>query len=290
MPLLADMFEQSRDYDRDRLAAWQRAVQATLLDPPDADGTTPAETLVRSGAVLSAAASLDVYRTMIRRRFEATLAREYPVTRAALGEEAFGRAVSAHLAASRPASFTLGHLGRGFPAGVAELDRTGWISELAELEHAYTEVRDSPTTAEIRREAATDRTLEQWFDTRLETTGASRTLRLRHRVEACIARHADDCGPLPAPERDDHVLVVFRRGRGVESLSMTPAEAALFSALAGGTPLGSALEDTAVVDPSLDPARIFNWLNRWFAAGLLRIVDDAHGRPSINPDSKRSIP
>lgn len=129
-----------------------RSRASTELPPVD-EGHSPeflakAEELLKHGANLSPAESLELYHRQYWFRLLDSIAEDFPVLRKMAGEESFWSLMEAYLLDCPSASFTLRHLGSrlaDFTAcwdGVEEVKRR-WFSALARLEYAYMEIFES---------------------------------------------------------------------------------------------------------------------------------------------------
>jgi len=70
-------------------------------------------------------------------------------------------------------------------------------------------------------------------------------------------------------------VAVYRTGRSIWRLPLTPAMVVLFDALAGGTPLGaslSLLEPLLAGDPEA-PTRVMAWFRQGVSSGLFSGID-----------------
>jgi hypothetical protein len=129
-----------------------RSRASTDLAPVD-DGHSPeflakAEALLKRGANLSAAESLELYHRQYWFRVLDSAAEDFPVLRKLAGEEAFWRILEGYLLEFPSGSFTLRHLGSrmaDFIANWEGLDevRSRWFSALARIEYAYMEIYEA---------------------------------------------------------------------------------------------------------------------------------------------------
>lgn len=133
------------------------AVQQWMLS---AISSLPADTVLPRYAVadvvspsraLSAEDRLAVYQGAYFARLKDCLQSEFPAVAKAMGEEAFTQIVAAYLLRKPPSSYTLGNLGRDFPAILEELqpqreksapDFGDFLVELARYERLIAEVFD----------------------------------------------------------------------------------------------------------------------------------------------------
>ena len=116
---------------------------------PVVEGHSPeflakAEELMKSGANLSPAESLELYHRQYWFRLLDSIAEDFPILRRMAGEETFWALMEAYLLACPSSSYTLRHLGSrlsDFTAGWKELDETRrrWFSALARIEYAHME-------------------------------------------------------------------------------------------------------------------------------------------------------
>ncbi len=263
-----------------RLGAWQRAMQAALLEPRDKRAAAPenlrgerAATLVAGSERRSADEGLEIYRGMIARRFQGVLAATFPATRAALGDEEFRRAVERYLAASPSRSFTLGHLGRGFAVSLRQEARPAWIAELAGLEWAIDQVGDEPAAAVTAPATPAERSPEEWAATTFAAARAVQLCRLEYPVVGQRNVLLEGGTPETAPSKEPQAALAYRKAGGASVLAMTPLEGRLFAALLAGATLGDALEATFAEHAEIDTEELFTWLHRWFEKNLLRTIE-----------------
>jgi hypothetical protein len=232
-----------------------------------------AAAVFEAGAGVSARERAGVYHAMYRLRLAREVAREYPATRALLGEARFGVLARAFVAAHPSRSFTLEGYAASLPGflrrspAIAEAPLRRAAADLARLERALDCVRRAPDPP---REVAPRQSLARVLDaaSRLKRAPGARLLTFRHDVEAGHARWLRDApvGPLrPRPT----ALALFRRGSALVRLRVRSRELAFLRALLHGARLGGAV--AAASDAGLGPAALAAALEKWVAAGLLSI-------------------
>ena len=209
-------------------------------------------------ARLTEAERLDIYRGMYEARMVEALTNDYPALAAVLGEHDFGHLAVDYAVEHPSESYTLNRLGDSLPAFVAKRS-TGYLSELAALELAMTEVFDEEETPLLGADAIASITPE----TRLPLIAALRLLPLEWAVNELFQAFRDG-GALEEPRRAATWLVVYRRDFAVRRMPVTQRAFSFLSALAGGVTLGEAC---AQVEPTEE--ELFDWFRDWSAAGLL---------------------
>src|SRR6478609_10056584 len=117
---------------------------APVAEGHSAEFLAKAEELMKRGANLSPAESLELYHRQYWFRLLDSIAEDFPVLRKIAGEETFWALMEAYLLACPSTSFTLRHLGSrlaDFTADWEGLDeiRRRWFSALARIEYAHME-------------------------------------------------------------------------------------------------------------------------------------------------------
>ena len=129
-----------------------RSRASTELAPVD-EGHSPeflakAEELMKHGANLSPAESLELYHRQYWFRLLDSIAEDFPILQKMAGGETFWALMEAYLLDCPSSSFTLRHLGSrlaDFTAGWEGIDETQrrWFSALARLEYAHMEIYEA---------------------------------------------------------------------------------------------------------------------------------------------------
>lgn len=259
------------DIQREFFAALQlplrgRSRGCTELMPAE-EGHSPgflvtARQLMKQGANLSPAESLELYHRQYWFRLLDSIAEDFPVLRRMAGEETFWRLIEAYLLASPSASFTLRHLGgrlADFTAGWEVLDEAGraWFSAITRLEYSYMEIYEAA----------------QWPvvpPAELATAAVGlqphvRLLELPVPADLCAAWEEFT----PAAEAITH-LAVWRDSHGFAAQCRLDAtEHLLLQRLRTGNALAALFAEA--IDPEPTPDEISTWFANWQARGWIAI-------------------
>jgi hypothetical protein len=216
-----------------------------------------------AGPRLGARERLDVYRSGYVARLVECLADDYPILQHALGAEAFEARCRSYVARHPSEAPNLNAYGRHMPAM-----SDGFTADLARLEWAIVEVIHEPSSPPLTMQALTDIPMEAWATSRLV---ASRTLRIvpaTYPVNEYFQAAKDGQSPaIPSPAPS--VTVVYRSGRTVWRMGLTPPMHRVLAALLEGRPLEAAL-DTAGDEPV---EHVSAWFREWVSSGLFVRVD-----------------
>lgn len=235
---------------------------------------------------------LSIYAHAYYARLAECMREEFPALLHALGDDTFSAFVAGYLQARPPHSYTLGKLGEGFAAFLAETcprdddeASAGWaefLIDLARLERLYGEVFDGPgdegetglTLAQIQAVPPSRRP-----DVRLLPLHSLRLIELSCPAHDYIsaARKKIDT-EIPAGETTR--LMVWRRNYVVRRLPLSPREYALLQRILQGETLGAAVAAIAcdTVDTEHLERDLHNWFLAWTNAGIFRnlsVVDGA---------------
>ena len=253
----------------DRLQRW---FQAVIMHPggvvpgvlgPDARqhmelAPGELERVVTRSRSLTATERVAIYGRAYHARLTECLEAEFGVLRKALGDDLFRMFARAYLSNCPSQSYTLGHLGKGFPGYLhdtrpaagsegAEGKDEAWpdfIIDLARFERAFSEVFDGPgvegtpmLSAERLRTLLTDRDLQ----VRLAPAASLRLLTFRYPVHDYFhAARRDQEPELPAPA--ETFLAMNRRDYVVTTSELSVTQHALLSGLLEGQTVGQSLQ------------------------------------------------
>jgi Putative DNA-binding domain len=215
------------------------------------------------GPKLGARERLDVYRHGYVARLVECLADDYPVLKQALGEEAFEALCRRYVERFPSTAPNLNAYGRRM-AETCE----GFAADLARLEWALVEVIHEPALAAVTMDALAAIPAEEWGGVRLTPAKALRLLAFDHPVNdyyQAVREERDVAIPSPAPS----ATAVYRQGKTVWRLGLTPPMKRVLMALLGGEPLEKAL-DRAGDEPA---EHVTAWFREWMASGLFVGVD-----------------
>jgi hypothetical protein len=251
------------------------------------------EQLVRRSRRLTAEERLGIYANAYYARLLECLRDGFPVLAGVLGAEAFDSFAFDYLQRYPSRSYTLDRLAESFPRFLEETrpDRDpggappSWpdfLIDLATLELAIAGVFDGPGAEGEPLLAPADllglRAGGGFAATRLVPVPCLRLLRFRYPVNAfyTVARQALAAAeprlgdfPDPAPEH----VALGRTDFVVRRYSLTPFEAAVLAALAGGKVVGEAIAGAAAASELSDDelaAQLDTAFRRWTAAGFFR--------------------
>jgi len=217
--------------DARELGRVQRWLQRSLTAP----GATASVDDEAAHAIGCAAEPIALYRGMIALRFTREVAREFPATRALLGQVRFSVQARSFVRTHASTSYTLDGYACAFPqhllcAGGAA---SRAAAELARLERELALVRAARTPSAGRSRA--HGTLP-----RLEPAPGARVRCFTHDVDAALARY-ERGEAARAPRRRAVRLALFRRGASVLRLRITRREVPLLAALLRGEALEHAV-------------------------------------------------
>ena len=247
------------------------------------------EVIGRSHA-LSGGERLAIYGRSYFARLVECLRAEFPVLLHALGEQVFDLFALDYLQINPPSSHTLHHLGEGFCRYLAETrpnastpqgHRESWpdfLIDLAALERAFSEVFDGPGV-EGKTSLPDSRSLlsippPRLLRARLTPVPCLRLLRFRFPVKMYFQEVRHRVNP-KLPQAADTFLLITRWEYRVALHDLSRRQYDLFSALAAGNSVGSAI--TLISQPSeanqtLD-AQALRWIFDWAEKGLFLAVD-----------------
>lgn len=267
-----------------RSLKWQQDWFAAIVTTPEAlpapvDATSASE-LVTPSATLSALERLEIYRASYHARLIECLTDDYPVLAHALGEEAFERLCRAYIARFPSQSPSLNLFGRH----MAEFCRTqalpepGFAADLAELEWAIVLSIHAPTSSVLTMEALAQIPMEDWAEARLDANPSLRILRFEYPVNAYLQAFRQTGEPVLGAARENTVAV-YRTGRSVWRLELSPALATLIESLVSGATLSDSL---GKVEPYLGGmseaeagALVMGWFQTSVSSGLFSAVRKA---------------
>jgi len=238
---------------------------SALLDPADV------ERVVRPSATLTAVERVGVYQGMYLLRMVEALQNDYPAVAHFLGDEAFEELVTRYCKAHPSASYTLNRLGDRFPEFISEsrgLRRRAFLSDLARLELAVTQVFDAPETPPLTAEAIAAVREEDWAGAVLQPIAALRALSFGYPVNAYLQSVKDDDHDHPATARKASRVIVWRKSYEVWRLDIAEKPFALLQALVRGEPFGKAVTRAAKGLEGAGAEPIYRWLRDWVAEGM----------------------
>jgi hypothetical protein len=268
--------------DLANLQRWMQEVvvhQGTIdeaVASPEAEQEIPAERLgevVLPSHSLSAAERVGIYHGMHLMRMEEALATDYPVIRHFLGAAEFDELVHDYVARYPSRSYTLNRLGDHLPRFLndrPDWSTDGFLTDLARLELAMTEVFDEQESPALTGEDLEAVDPERWETSHLEPIAALRLLSLNHVVIPHLkAYHRER--PCPNTVKQPSWVAVYRRDYSVLRLELKLAEHDLLRDLINGVALGDALAAAMAGGSSAhQQARVFRWFRTWIREGLFQ--------------------
>ncbi len=247
------------------LARLQRGLQR-LIGAPGARAEVDSDA---AGALGCAAEEVAVYRDMIALRFAREVRREFPATRAWLGDARFEPCARAYAETHASSSYTLDGYARAFPSLLARAADPALraAAALARLEREIAAVPARAARASMRifRRAAT-----------LVPAPGTRLCVLGWDAEAALARFERSEPAAPIERATTHVALFLRDARVVR-LRIARAEAPLLRAILRGDPLETAVARGLAA--GLSPAAVGTALERWVAGRLLSATPRAATAP-----------
>ncbi len=274
------------------LDAIQRWVQAVIMNPegvrravasPEARQVLPfsrVEQIVTPSQSLSGLERLEIYHNAYYARLLECLREEFPVTRHAVGEEAFDQFAFAYLQKYPSRSYTLNQLGASFPRYLAESRPTeeddpwpDFVIDLATLEQTFNEVFDGPGVEGQRlldAEALAAVPAERWPEARLVPVPCLRLLALRIPVQryfAAVRKKQEP--PLPRPRKT--FLAITRRDYVVRRYQVSRVQHVLLEGLSCGRAIGEVIQRAAEAG-KLDPTALRTWFRNWTAEGFFQAI------------------
>ena len=295
----------SSERSLDKLQKWMHAVITHPLGITAGIGSSTAqseievtpegvESVITRSKALGSIERLEVYGSAYYARLLECLREEFSAVAHAVKEETFDSFSLEYLQKYPSRSYTLADLGEHFPQFLNETrperdedagDEPDWadfLIDLATLERLYSDVFDGPGIENEPPLTAEDFAKippEVWPEVKLITAPCFRLIQLRFPVHEYITALRENREPeMPAPEPT--WLAVTRRNYVVRRNPVTPVQYALLEALAGGSPVGEAIERVAESQPDLDldqfAGELRDWFHEWSAARLFSRLEVPH--------------
>lgn len=225
---------------------------------------------------LTAAERVGIYHGMYLMRMEEALATDYPVIKHLLGDDDFAELVRDYVRRHPSRSYTLNRLGDHLPRFLGDRpdwSRGGFLTDLARLELAMTEVFDEDETPVLTGDDLEALPPEAWGEARLRPIAALRLLGFDHVVVPHLeAFHRGR--PCPKPVKRSSWVVIHRRQYSVLRLELSRPEHDLLRMLVDGASLGDALANALAAKTSArQQARVFRWFRAWIRDGLFSAID-----------------
>ena len=235
-----------------------RSRASTDLAPVD-EGHSPeflekAVELLKHGANLTPAESLELYHRQYWFRLLDSIAEDFPVLRRMAGEETFWELMEAYLIDCPSTSFTLRHLGSrvaDFAASWRELDeaKRQWFSSIARLEYAYMEIFEAAEWEPV--------TPDQFITAELGLQP--------HVILLDLPVPADLCAGLEnfQPQKATPVQLAVWRGENGSAAQcrLDPIEFVLLTRLRKRGTLASLFDEPTDREPT--PEEVSSWFSNW---------------------------
>ena len=260
--------------ERAGLRAQQELFCAAVMTPegePDLLDDACAARLLTPSRTLSALERLGIYRAAYHARLIECLSDDYPVLKYALGDASFEALCRGYIAEHPSTGPSLDDFGRHM-AGYcrAALTSVGaFASDLAKLEWAVVLAIHAPTAPELSTEELSTVPSERWPYVRLSANPSLRILHFTYPVNAYFQAYRSDEAP-SIPDEATTSVAVYRTGRNIWRLPLTPPMLVLFESLVRGTALGPSLEllePLLASDPQAAP-QVMAWFRQGVYSGL----------------------
>lgn len=250
------------------------------------DSPQDIESIVPSSERLDAVSKIEVYGNAYFARLIECLGEEYPAVKAALEADSFNAFAFSYLQQYPSRSYTLGELGRHFPAFLAETKpdaagELGWadfLIDLARLEWHYAEIFNGPGTEDstpLEPNGLQQLTPEEFAEVRLIPAPCLRLDVFRFPVHeyATAVRKRQQTPSFPAHQPT--WLVMTRRNYVVRRVAVSEAEYAVLNEFwkSSDEPVGAILDRTSETWAEQMQSSLQNWFERWTAAGYFIAVE-----------------
>jgi hypothetical protein len=226
------------------------------------EGLDEAAQRLTAGPRLGPLERLDVYRSGYTARLVECLADDYPVLQHAMGDEPFEALCRSYIARHPSTAPNLNAYGRRM-AEVCAGDGLAFEAELARLEWAMVEVIHAASAPALTMERLAAIPMEGWAEARLVGAQGVRIVETAFPVNAYFQAVKDGGVPeRPAPSAT--TTVVYRPGRTVWRMGLSPTMAAVLRGLLAGETLERALDHAE----GEAPEKVMGWFREWIASGL----------------------
>jgi hypothetical protein len=238
------------------------------------------ERVVTAGPRQTALRRLAVYHHAYRARLVEVLADDFPSVQRTVGEDAFEALCHAYVEKHPSRDPNLNHYGKKVPAFLAarrSLEGRRFLSDLAALEWAMIEAIHAPDAAVLDPAALASVPPERWAYARLPKSDSLRILRFAYPANRYLQALRDGKGP-SVPAREASATAVYRHGKRIWRMDLTPAMAGLLDDLFAGQTLGEALgsiEAHAEGPDALAEAerQVMVWFRAWVEGGFFARVE-----------------
>ena len=266
-----------------RLSDWQAQVQAYLLSP-DAQPNPALQASLLGSAALSAEQGLAIYHNAYRARLLEALRGDFPAVHGWLGDDEFDTLALSYLDAHPSQHFSLRWLGAQLSAfidGYLIPAQAAPLSELAQLEWAFTLAFDAPEGQPLSLTQVAELPAEAWPTLQARLLPSVQWLECRHNSLA-IWRACKEQGDFPGsqPLAEAQTCVIWRDQLITRYRSLAVDEAAALQGMAvQGWCFAELCGELAHLGEQA-PVQAVSWLRQWLADGLLQRVDSAQPLPA----------
>ena len=263
--------------DDDALAAMQATFSGALFD---AAGEAALHVQLQPAGA-AAASRIALYRGNLSGTWDKVLAAAFPVIRQLVGAEFFSALARAFGMAHPSDSPDLNRFGAHFAAFLARFEHVAdlpYLPDMARLEWALHRTHYAPDAPALDSAALASLTPEQFEAARFALHPAASLFASPWAVLALWQAHQGEGIAFPQELAAPCHAVLARPLWKAQVQPLSAAAFTALSALAGGAPIGAALDAAFEIDEQLD---VGAWLREWIALGLLA------GHPEPSPSSNR---
>jgi len=239
------------------------------------DGSDP-RGLFTGADNLSVAERLGVYHYAYQARLVDCLVDDFPTVKHCLGESAFATLCAAVILERPSTTPNLNFYGRALLEHCRHarmrIRNRAFITQLAELEWAMTEVFHAQAAPTFSVEALQAIPIERWALMTFVPSATARIMRFTYPVNAYLQAFRQDANP-PVPRPRASATAVYRMGYRIWRMDLTPAMADLLDALLAGTALEVALSEVSNNYPhekSLEQS-VMRWFSEWVKGGFFGV-------------------
>lgn len=225
---------------------------------------------------LTSVERVGVYQGMYLLRMIEALEGDYSAVAHFLEEEGFADLVTRFVELHPSRSYTFNRLGDGLPEFVRDsrgIRRRGFVSDLARLERAVTEVFDAPESPAWPAEEVARMPEAAWASAVLRPIAAFRVLAFAYPVNAYLQSVKEDDHDHPEARRAESWVAVYRKNYEVWRLDLGKPAYRLLSALSKGRPFGKAVAEAAKGLQGNPGDQLFRWLRAWVAEGMFQGIE-----------------
>jgi hypothetical protein len=272
------------------LDRFQRWMQAVLIHPgtdEEAFESESAQTeiplreslhFVVPSRSLTSIERVGIYKEMYFLRLYDAIKMDYETVCHFLGEKKFRDLIKEYIKVYPSRSYNMNRLSDNLPEFIrtrSGLTRSEFLSDLARLELAMSQIMDSQESPVLTREAIASVPDEAWENARLKPIDAFRLLSFRYPVNAYLQSVRDE-EPSPKMGRKDSWVLVYRSNYVVWRWELSRPAHDLLQGLAEGKPLGEAILTVTERYPGRSNTwskQLFKWFNDWISDGIFQSIE-----------------